>query len=351
MSEKTEQPTPQRLEQARKKGQVARSRLFSASAVLAGGLFGLGSSWEQSTSLLLGWTRSLLSQPTADAPSQLLFQGVQLLTRMAVPPLGGAMLGAAAVSLLSVGFRFEPGLVAPKFERISPAAGFKRLFGAQQWIEAIKGLVLVIAFAALVFAAVKGSAAGWLRAAARGGAIPLSVELLELVSLLERCAVVLAVLGSVDFLWARRRHLMELRMTKQEVKQEHKNSEGDPQHKAKRRALHRQLAQGGPARGLKSATVLVVNPTHVAVALRFDETECAAPYLVAKGREADALELRRQAGLAGVPIIRNVPLARTLVQFELGEEIPEELYEAAAVVLRLVSERNQANSVAQGGRS
>jgi type III secretion protein U len=117
------------------------------------------------------------------------------------------------------------------------------------------------------------------------------------------------------------------------VKNEHKESEGDPHHKHQRRALHRQLAAGGPARGVRAATAVVVNPTHIAVAHRYEPKECDAPYLVAKGRESDALALRRAAEQLGIPVVRDIPLARSLVQFDVGMEIPEELYQAAAAVL------------------
>ncbi|MET0402154.1 MAG: EscU/YscU/HrcU family type III secretion system export apparatus switch protein, partial [Cystobacter sp.] len=161
----------------------------------------------------------------------------------------------------------------------------------------------------------------------------------RLESLLFLLAWVLVALGVGDYALARRRHVRELMMTREEVKREHKESEGDPRHKSHRRALQRQVAAGGPARGVGKASVVVVNPTHIAVALRYAPEECEAPYLVGKGREADALALRREAERLGVPVIRDVPLARGLVHYDVGEEIPEELYQAAAAVLRVSAER------------
>jgi type III secretion system FlhB-like substrate exporter len=143
-----------------------------------------------------------------------------------------------------------------------------------------------------------------------------------------RAGAAVGLLAALDFGLARWRHGRELMMTREEVRNEHKESEGDPHHKHQRRAIHRQLAAGGPARGVRSATAVVVNPTHIAVALRYQPEECDAPYLVAKGREADALALRREAERLGVPIVRDVPLARSLVRFDVGMEIPEELYQA-----------------------
>jgi type III secretion protein U len=160
----------------------------------------------------------------------------------------------------------------------------------------------------------------------------------RLVPLAIRLAWVLLALGVADYALARRRHLKDLMMTREEVKREYKESEGDPHHKAQRKALHRQFAQGGAARGVQKATAVIVNPTHIAVALRYDNKECEAPYLVAKGCEADALALRREAQRRGIPVVRDVPLARSLIHYDIGEQIPEELYQAAAVVLRVAME-------------
>jgi len=170
--------------------------------------------------------------------------------------------------------------------------------------------------------------------AVRGDAVGAALAALGWVKAVAlRAGAAAGVLAALDFGLSRRRHWRELMMSREEVKNEHKQSEGDPHHKQQRKAMHRQLAAGGPERGVRAATAVVVNPTHVAVALRYAPRECDAPYLVAKGREQDALALRRAAQELGIPIVRDVPLARSLVQFDVGVEIPEELYQAAAAVL------------------
>ncbi len=166
----------------------------------------------------------------------------------------------------------------------------------------------------------------------------------RLSALAGRLAWVLLLLGVADYALARRRHLKDLMMTREETRREYKESEGDPHHKAQRKALHRQFTQGGAARGVQKATAVVVNPTHLAVALRYDGQECEAPYLVAKGREEDALALRREARRLGIPVIRDVPLARSLIHYDVGEPIPEELYQAAAAVLRVAMEQREADA-------
>jgi type III secretion protein U len=150
-----------------------------------------------------------------------------------------------------------------------------------------------------------------------------------------KTSAILLVFGLGDYALARWQHTKDLMMTFEEVKQEHKNSEGDPHTKGQRKHLMKQLAQGGPARGVQTATTIVVNPTHIAVALRYDESECEAPYIVAKGREEVALSLRQTAKDLGIPVVRDVPLARALIHYDVGEAIPPELYQAAAAVLRV----------------
>ena len=128
------------------------------------------------------------------------------------------------------------------------------------------------------------------------------------------------------------------------LKQEHKDSEGDPHHKAARKSLHRQAALGGPARGVHKASAVVVNPTHIAVALRYDEAEADAPYIVAKAREEDALRLRREARRLGIPVLKDIPLARALIHYDVGEEVPEELYRAAAAILKVSLQMRDADT-------
>lgn len=122
-------------------------------------------------------------------------------------------------------------------------------------------------------------------------------------------------------------------MSHDEVRQEHKSAEGDPHAKAHRKAQQRRLSAGGPTRGVGRATAVVVNPTHIAIAIRYDSHECEAPYIVAKGREEDAVKIRQEAKALGLPIVKDIPMARALIHYDVGDEVPEELYQAAAAVL------------------
>ncbi|HYO73571.1 MAG TPA: EscU/YscU/HrcU family type III secretion system export apparatus switch protein [Archangium sp.] len=335
MSEKTEQPSAKRLREARRKGQIPRSRLLSSSVVTLGGLLGLTASAPAGFARLREWTaRLMLHQESAGA----LTEAVGLMALLVGPALGGALLASLAVSVATVGFELNAEHVLPKLERINPAEGLKKLFSVRPFLELGKALLVTAVVVWLVWSAAVEAGPDVLRTAWLEGTLGLEHILGRLGPLTVRLACVLVVLGVGDYALARRKHVKDLMMTHEEVKREHKESEGDPHHKGQRKALHRQLAAGGPARGVQKASVVVVNPTHIAVALRYATEESDAPYLVAKGREADALSLRREAERLGVPVVRDEPLARSLIHYDVGEELPEELYQAAAAVLRVAQE-------------
>ena len=335
MSEKTEQPSAKRLREARRKGQIPRSRLLSSSVVTLGGLLGLTASAPTGFAQLKEWTARLMLH---QEPTGALREAVWLMALLVGPALGGALLASLAVSVATVGFELNAEHVTPKLERINPAEGLKKLFSVRPLIELGKALLVTLVVVWLVWSAAVDAGPDVLRTAWLEGALGLEHIVGRFGPLTIRLACVLVLLGVGDYALARRRHVKDLMMTREEVKREHKESEGDPHHKSQRKALHRQLAAGGPARGVQKASVVVVNPTHIAVALRYATEECEAPYLVAKGREADALALRREAERLGVPVVRDVPLARSLIHYDVGEEIPEELYQAAAAVLRVARE-------------
>lgn len=341
MSEKTLPPTAKRLREAAEKGQIPRSRLFTSALVTLGGL-GLTLRFSGETTVrLVGWTRSLLLAPELE-PTAALLQAATVLATCAAPTLAGALGGALVATVATTGgLCFTPGLLAPKLERLDPGEGAKKLFSGRQVLDVLKGLAVAGILGWYLWAALGGDAPELLNAAHLDGARALPVVLAHLAGPLFRATLLLLVLGLADWALARHRHLEDLKMSHDEVKQEHRNAEGDPKHKAKRKQLHKQLATGGPARGVQSATAVVVNPTHIAVALRYAEGECDAPYIVARGREEDALKIRTQAQALGIPVVRDIPLARSLVQYDVGDAIPEELYQAAAAILSVALEEGE----------
>ena len=339
MAERTEAPSKKRLADARKEGQIPRSRLLASTAAMLGGLAALVGTLSHSAQAMAAWAAPLLS---GEQPSALraLTEGIGVLARAVGPVFAGALGGALAAGVATAGFGFNPGIVAPKLERVSMAKGFGRIFRVASVVEVFKAAGVLCALAAFL-STQSGLVRPVLQTVRSVGLVGWFASLQLLQGTLLKGAWILLGLGLLDFGVARWLHVRKLRMSREELKREHKDADGDPQARGRRKSLHRALVMSGPQRGVQRATALVVNPTHIAVALRYHEDECDAPYLVAKGREQDALELRHQAKRLGIPIVRDVPLARSLIQYDVGEEIPEELYVAAAVILKIASRAAQ----------
>lgn len=341
-ADRTEEPSQRRLEQARERGQVAASREAGHVLVLGSGLLLTLVAGPWSAERLAGALRTALA--AAGAP--------------AGPGLAGASaawaaLGEAALVLLAwlavllaaaiagpllqgaVAWSLQP--LAPKLERISPLAGLGRLVSATTLIELGKGLVKLAIVAA----------AGWLalapladRAEVLVGLTP-GPLLAELAALSTRlwghALAALLVLAALDWLWQRQHHLRQLRMTRQEVKEELRESEGDPAVKQRLRQLRLDRARRRMMAEVPKATVVVTNPTHYAVALRYDPATMAAPKMVAKGVDQLALTIRDTARRHGVPVVENPPLARALHQaLEPGQTVPAAHFQAVAELIAYV---------------
>lgn len=335
--ERTEQPTPRRLREARRRGEVAVSRELTGAAALAGGLCGLAATARGGATELGGALRAALAGAvaaggggTTDMAYPALREGARAVLRLSVPAAAAAMLAAGAAAALQVGPGFTAEALRPRPERLDPFRGLRRLLAPAQLASAALGIAKATALLILLL--------GWLRGAApalaglpRLGPAALLRALPLLEGLLVRLAAAALALGALDLLRVRRRHRRALMMTRDEVRRELKEDEGDPAHRAERRRRHRAILDAAP---VARATVVVVNPTRLAVALHHARGGEGAPRVIAKGAGADAARIRSEARRAGVPIVRDVPLARALHRLtEIGDEIPEELYQAAAAVL------------------
>lgn len=340
MSEKTHQPTAKKLEDAKKKGQIPRSKLFTSAAVTLGGLVATLTFADDTSQRLSGWTRGLLSKHET-TPADALSEGLGVLALCTAPSLLGALCAALFSSLAMSGLQFNADLISPKLERLDFTEGVKKLFSVRQLVDVSKGLAVAAIIGWIFWSATQSNATAGLTSLHHDGGKAFTALVMLLQPVVLKAAVVLLVLGGGDWALARRRHVKDLMMSHQDVKQEHKNSDGDPHQKAKRKSLHKQLANSGTARGVQKATAIVVNPTHIAVALRYAEAECEAPYIVARGREEDALKIRKEAEALGIPIVRDIPLARSLIHYDVGEEVPEELYQAAAAILKVALEAQE----------
>ncbi|OFX22377.1 MAG: type III secretion protein [Anaeromyxobacter sp. RBG_16_69_14] len=330
---RTEQPTPRRVREARRRGEIAVSRELSGAASLLAGLAALAATAPSTGRTLAAGVRAGLAEavgPGAE-PWPALVHALALLALAALPACGAAALGAAVAGSLQARGLFSLDAVRFRLDRLHLGKGLARLASAERLVATALGLlkaaaVLLVAWNVVADAAPAVAAAPRLDPPA---VLRLTSALALRVAL--SLAALLSAFGGLDLALARRRHRKGLMMTREEVVRERREDEGDPRLKAERRRLHRALATAVP---VHRATCLVVNPTHIAVALHHAKHDENAPVVVAKGVGEAAARLRGEARRAGVPVVHDVALARALFRLaEVGDEIPEELYEAAAAVL------------------
>lgn len=329
---RTEPPTPRRLREARRRGEVARSAELSGAAALVAGLAAVVVTGAAAAAELGRLLRSGLSLAGTGAtePIAMLREATGAVVRLTLPAALAALVAGGAIAAFQAGGVFSLEALRPRLDRVDPVRGLRRLLEPFQLLRAALGVAKAVALLVLLGAWLREEAAG-LAELARVGTAGLFRAAPALSALALRLALAFMLFGALDWALARRRHLRALRMTREEVRREQKEDEGAPEHRAERRRRHRAILEAGP---LARATVVVVNPTHVAVALRHDRAGEEAPRVVAKGSGLAAARIRSAARRAAVPVVRDVPLARALHRLaEVGDEIPEELYETAAAVL------------------
>ncbi|MBL8659164.1 MAG: flagellar biosynthesis protein FlhB [Rhodospirillales bacterium] len=297
-AQKTERPTPKRLEQARKRGEVASSQDVKSWGLLAGGLLAL---------MLLA------------------------------PIVAALVLAAVAANFVQSGLVWAPQRIAPQLSRISPASGAKRLFSTRAVVEFAKGL-LKLAAVATICAAIA-------RLLFADIAVLPALPVAALLERVDKVAIwlpagalaALTLIAGLDFAYQRFAFLKQMRMTRQEVRDEIKQAEGDPHIKSRIRRLRAERARHRMMAAVPNAAVVITNPTHYAIALAYDMGTMAAPKVVAKGVDSLARRIRDLAEANEVPVVENPPLARALyAAVDLEEEIPVEHYQAVAKVIGYV---------------
>lgn len=339
--ERSEAPSPRRLEQAREEGQVARSREFSAFAVLMAGAAGL---WFSGAQLFDGLSR-MMAHALRTAP---LVADEQLMTVvlarqsletwwLVAPLLIALLLAAFAAPLGLSGWLFTPKPLLPDFSRLNPLTGIMRMFSGHALTELGKALAKVLVIGAVAV----GVIASQLPLFSTLIAHPLESGIVSAGRLVMWCFAVIAgsmiLIVAVDVPMELWRHFSKLRMSLEEVKKEAKETEGDPAVKAAVRGQQREMARRRMMADVPGADVVVTNPTHYAVALSYSDGSMRAPRVVAKGAELVAMRIREIARENHVPVLESPPLARALYRHaEIGDEIPETLYAAVAEVLAYV---------------
>ncbi|WP_343640959.1 type III secretion system export apparatus subunit SctU [Roseateles sp.] len=339
--EKTEEPTKKKLDDARKKGQSPKSQDVNAALGLVGLLIVLIVMAESTLDQLSGLiVRALREGVAAKSNEELLALTVDIARAgfLATLPFVAVSVALGLIaSFAQVGFNlsFEP--LNLQFDKLNPAEGVKKLFSVRSIVDFLKMVAKAIALGAVLWVMIRGLVPLLVGAAYFDAAGVGVLGWKALIKLISAGCLVFIVVGPVDFglqLWLFKR---DQKMSKDEIKREHKESEGDPQLKGKRKELAHEMATSPPEKRVPGSTVVVTNPTHYAVALRYEPGETPLPVIVAKGMDAEALRIRAIAEKSGVPIVGNPPLARALHKLPVDDAIPEELFEAVAAVLRWVA--------------
>jgi type III secretion protein U len=355
VSEKTEPATDQKIEDARKKGQVPQSADLSSAFAFAFATLALVATAalgeERMRSIITSGLR-VIDTPADEgriATLQVAYAMALDALWLCVPVVAAAVVGSLVGGLAHVGFNISFDPLTPKLDKLDPVSGVKRIFSLKSLFEVFKAIVKAVFIGWMLFESIRSLMpllvmSGYGQPRSIGHSAWSSV-----IRLLSLCIALFVVLGIVDFVIQRLLFLKDQKMSKDEIKREYKQSEGDPLIKGQRRALAHELAQSDPTPAVATANAVVVNPTHYAVALRYAPDECGLPVIVAKGVDAEAARIREAAGKAQVPIIGNPELARALYKVPLAEAVPEPLLEAVAIVLHWADEMRGAGREAGAG--
>ncbi len=347
LAEKTEQATPRKLEDAQKRGQIPRSAevqtLFALLAGVTALAFTSGEMWRgllEAQFAVLGHLGDI-SITTSSLPGYFTV-GLFAVAKMVAPVVITVMIAGLIAGGIQSRFQTAPQALEPKWERLDPVAGLKRIFSLQSSAPAALALVKLAAIVGLSYGVVREIMSDPIFFAAihpariaeflAGSALKLTVRLI----------LVMILIAGADYAWQFWKHRKDLMMTRQEVKDENKNSEGDQQVKARQRRRRNAHSQRKMLAEVPQADVIITNPTHLAIALRYDRRTMKAPKIVAKGARKFALRIRELAAQHQVPILENKPLARMMFKHaRVGGEVPAQLYAAVAEVLAYVYRMNR----------
>ncbi len=343
--EKTEEPTPERLRKLRKDGNVSKSQDINTAfsflitfTVIAGTMPFMG---EEMTNLfntaLLATTKT--GEQSGVVTSRMLMSALMTFVKVIAPACTAAFVVGITGNIAQVGFMFTVKPITPDLNKVNPINGLKGMFKMKKLVELLKTVIKFGLIAYLSFVALSD--------ALRDVVLIIRSDLHTGIGVVGdivwdfclKIGAVFIAIAALDAFYQKKRYTKDNMMSKYDVKQEYKQSEGDPQQKADRKSMHREIMNSASPSNVKKADVVVRNPEHIAVALKYDrEGEGGAPTVVAKGNRLWADKVLEAAKHYGIPIVRNVPLAQALDKLDVGEEIPEELYEAIAEVLNFVYE-------------
>lgn len=338
---KTEKATPKKRRDERKKGNVLMSKDIIAVATLFGSIFILRNMFSGMAEQLADFLHYCFSL-AADVPingvqaslAELTRQSAMTLAKTAGPMLAITVLLAMTATFAQTRLLVTTESMKPKFSRISPLEGFKRLFSLKSVIEALKGILKITVLMYIIYTSLTdmvGSLINYLYADLSGTLVHLFGQIF---SMMVKIGIAFTALAALDFLYQWWDYERQLKMSKHDIKEEYKQTEGSPQIKGRIKEIQRKMAQARMMQQVPQADVVIKNPTHFAVALRYKPDQDNAPIVLAKGQDELALRIIRKAEEHTITVVENVPLARSLYAgAEIGQEIPAELYGAVAEIM------------------
>lgn len=342
MADKTEAPTPKRINEARERGQVARSMELNTAVGLLAAFYlwrsMAGPLFQTLVSLMHGSFLSLTAgELTLTAVGELFLRAVMQAGLALMPLMGGLALAGVVTGMSQTGGLFSTGQFSPNLGKLNPISGFQRLFSPHGLVELFKALAKVLLIGWVCYGPITNHLPELMSLSNLdlNGAMGILGQALSDLGM--RGAGAYLVFAIADYIYQRRRWFDSLKMSKQEIIDELKRSEGDPQLKGRIRGQQRRIARQRMMQKVPQANVVVVNPTHLAVALQYDRSKMSAPKVVAKGALKVAERIVAIAKANGVPVVQNIPLARALYSgVQVDQEIPASLYQAVAEVLAFV---------------
>jgi flagellar biosynthesis protein FlhB len=339
--EKTEEPTQKKIDDARNRGQIWKSRDLTGVCVFLGGMGVLQFSWGMTqgemTKLFYNSFEALTHREnlTETALGSIFSTGMSVLL-LSMPVILATVVIAVIVEFLQIGPLLSMEVIQPKIEKLNPVEGMKNLVSKKSLIELFKN-GFKMSVAGYVFYGLIKESIRMVMLSVRSDAQATLEIIGEIVhSMAVRAGLLFMLFAIFDVWFQRRSYLKDLMMTKDEVKREYKESEGDPHHKAKRKELHMEILEGAQMESVKDADVVVTNPDHVAVALQYSPDKDGAPRVLCKATDEAAQALKALARERNISILRNVPLAHALLEVDVGAEVPEAVYDAVAEVLGFV---------------
>lgn len=340
--DKTEEATPHKLSDAKKKGQVARSKeitlaltLLTSTLILS--LLGSYASGNLGANFIYFIGNSLGTAIDEGKVTKIFITAVIRIAFIVLPLAIPIMMAGILGNFLQTGVIFTKEPLKPDLGKLNPINGFKRMFSSRTAVELLKDIAIVAVVGYIGYKYVKDNIVSIMNYSYMNVRAVLEGFKGLVVGIFLKITLIMMAIAIADFIYEKLKFRKEMRMTKEEVKEEFKQDEGDPQIKGKRRQIQRQMASRRMMQSVPKATVVVTNPTHIAVALSYDEGKNEAPVVVAKGADYLAMKIKEKASEYDVPIIENKPLARLLYEnVEIDDEIPEKMYQAVAEILAVV---------------